>query len=122
MKHIGIIGGGGISETHARAANEIPGVEITAFFGDNYEKTSQLSQRFGGTAYPEFETFLDHQPLDFVIIGSNGGGEYIAFDTRKGVPWAIVAIDMVAGGGSAEVIAPDFDTFTDCIGVEYETA
>jgi len=70
MKHIGIIGGGGISETHARAASEIPGVEITAFFGDNYEKTSQLSQRFGGTAYPEFETFLDHQPLDFVIIGS----------------------------------------------------
>jgi hypothetical protein len=54
----------------------------------------------------------------FVIIGSNGGGEYIAFDTRNGVPWAIVAIDMVAGGGSAEVIAPDFDTFYDCIGVE----
>jgi len=70
MKHIGIIGGGGISETHARATGEIPGVEIAAFYGDNYEKTRQLSQRFGGTAYPEFETFLDHQPLDFVIIGS----------------------------------------------------
>ena len=70
MKHIGIIGGGGISETHARAAGEIPGVEIAAFYGDNHEKTSQLSQRFGGTAYREFQTFLDHRPMDFVIIGS----------------------------------------------------
>ena len=70
MKHIGIIGGGGISETHARAAGEIPGVEIAAFYGDNHDKTSQLSQRFGGTAYREFQTFLDHRPMDFVIIGS----------------------------------------------------
>ncbi|HEX3227625.1 MAG TPA: Gfo/Idh/MocA family oxidoreductase [Pyrinomonadaceae bacterium] len=70
MKHIGIIGGGGISETHARAAGEIPGVEIAAFYGDNHEKTSQLSQRFGGTAYREFQTFLEHRPMDLVIIGS----------------------------------------------------
>lgn len=53
----------------------------------------------------------------FLIIGGNGGGEYIAFDTRSGAPWPIVAIDMVTGGGSAEVIAPDFDTFYDRIGV-----
>jgi hypothetical protein len=54
----------------------------------------------------------------FLIIGGNGGGEYIAFDTRNGAPWPIVTIDMVAGGGSAEVIAPDFDTSYDRIGVE----
>jgi hypothetical protein len=58
----------------------------------------------------------------FLIIGGSGGGEYIAFDTRSGAPWAIVAIDMVAGGGSAEVIAPDFDAFYDRIGVEAESA
>ena len=57
----------------------------------------------------------------FLIIGGNGGGEYIAFDTRNGAPWPIVTIDMVAGGGSAEIIAPDFDTFYDRIGVEEET-
>lgn len=70
MKHIGIIGGGGISETHARAAGEISGVEIVAFYGDNQEKITQLSQRFGGAAYRDFQTFLDHRPLDLVIIGS----------------------------------------------------
>jgi predicted dehydrogenase len=70
MKHIGIIGGGGISDTHARAAREIDGVEIAAFYGDNYEKTVQLSQRYGGAIYPDFESFLNHRPMDFVIIGS----------------------------------------------------
>lgn len=70
MKHIGFIGGGGISETHARAASEIPGVKIVAFFGDNHEKVQQLSQRFGGTAHREFQTFLERRPMDLVIIGS----------------------------------------------------
>ncbi|MGY4398323.1 hypothetical protein ACVWZA_003529 [Sphingomonas sp. UYAg733] len=58
----------------------------------------------------------------FLIIGGNGGGEYIAFDTRSGAPWPIVTIDMAAGGGSANVIAHDFDAFYNCIGVEEGTA
>jgi UDP-N-acetyl-2-amino-2-deoxyglucuronate dehydrogenase len=70
MKHIGIIGGGGISETHARAVRELDGVEIAAFYGYNYEKTVQLSQRYGGGIYRDFEVFLAHRPMDFVIIGS----------------------------------------------------
>jgi len=56
----------------------------------------------------------------YLIFGSNGGGEYLAFDTRDGPPWAIVMIDMVAGGESAEIIAPDFDAFCDGIGIEAE--
>jgi UDP-N-acetyl-2-amino-2-deoxyglucuronate dehydrogenase len=70
MKHIGIIGGGGISDTHARAASEIKGVGIGAFYGYNHEKTRQLSERYGGTAYRDFQSFLAHRPLDLVIIGS----------------------------------------------------
>ncbi len=54
----------------------------------------------------------------FLIFGSNGGGEYLAFDTRNGTPWPVVTIDMVAGGESAEVIAPDFGAFYDQIGIE----
>lgn len=73
MKHIGIIGGGGISDTHARAAREVDGVEIAAFYGDNFEKTAQLSERYGGTVYSDFESFLNHQPIDIVIIGSPSG-------------------------------------------------
>jgi predicted dehydrogenase len=70
MKHIGIIGGGGISDTHARAARKVDGVELAAFYGDNFEKTSQLSERYGATVYRDYESFLNHRPMDLVIIGS----------------------------------------------------
>ena len=70
MKHIGIIGGGGISETHARAASEIAGVELAAFFGSNHEKVKKLASTFGGHAYEDFDLFLQHKPMDLVIIGS----------------------------------------------------
>ncbi len=70
MKHIGIIGGGGISETHARAAGEIDGVQVVAFYGDNFEKTSQLSKRYGGEVFRDLESFLSHRPMEIVIIGS----------------------------------------------------
>jgi predicted dehydrogenase len=70
MKHIGIIGGGGISDTHARAASETDGVELAAFYGDNFEKTAQLSERYSGRVCRDFESFLNHRPMDFVIIGS----------------------------------------------------
>lgn len=54
----------------------------------------------------------------FLIFGSNGGGEYLALDTRDITPWPVVTIDMVAGGDSAEVVSPDFDSFIELIGVE----
>ncbi|OWQ97722.1 hypothetical protein CDQ91_08665 [Sphingopyxis witflariensis] len=54
----------------------------------------------------------------FLIFGSNGGGEYLAFDTRRIAPWPVVAIDMIAGGNSAAIIAPDFEEFYDRIGIE----
>ncbi|MES2494660.1 MAG: SMI1/KNR4 family protein [Pseudomonadota bacterium] len=58
----------------------------------------------------------------FLIFGGNGGGEFLAFDTRRGPPWPVVRIDMVAGGNSAEVIAPHFDAFFDQIGIETDLA
>ena len=56
----------------------------------------------------------------FLIFGSNGAGEYIAYDMRGGVPWPVVSVDMVAGGDSAELIAPDFDYFHEQIGLDAE--
>ena len=70
---VGLIGGGNISETHARAAKAIPGVEIAAVFGVNQEKVRRLSEEYGGTPYFGFEEFLAHRPMDFVAIGSPSG-------------------------------------------------
>jgi len=71
--HVGIVGGGNISETHARAVQEIPGLEIAAVYGTNSQKVARLSAKYGGAAYPDFERFLAHRPLDFIAIGSPSG-------------------------------------------------
>src|SRR5438045_6962449 len=71
--HIGIIGGGNISETHARAAREIEGVEIAAIHGRNQDNLARLGQLYGGTVYEDFESFLDHRPMTMVAIGSPSG-------------------------------------------------
>src|SRR6202790_118079 len=71
--HIGLIGGGNITETHARAARAIPGVEISAIHGTNSEKIARLCREHGGTPYQDFDAFLKHRPMDLVVIGSSSG-------------------------------------------------
>lgn len=70
---IGILGGGNISQTHARAVQEIDDATIVAFGGQNLEKISQLAESFGGVAYEDIEAFFNHKPMDMVIIGSPSG-------------------------------------------------
>jgi len=71
--HVGLIGGGNISETHARAALAIPGVAIAAIYGPNSEKLRRLVEKFGGNPYSKLERLLNHEPMDFVAIGSPSG-------------------------------------------------
>jgi UDP-N-acetyl-2-amino-2-deoxyglucuronate dehydrogenase len=71
--HIGIIGGGNISATHARAAREVDGVEIAAIYGFNQEKSRLLGQEYGAKVYTDFKAFLEHRPMDLVAIGSPSG-------------------------------------------------
>jgi predicted dehydrogenase len=71
--HIGLIGAGNISETHARAVRAIPGVEIAAVFGTNREKVERLCREYGGAPYSDFEKFLAHRPMEIVAIGSPSG-------------------------------------------------
>src|ERR1700712_5148626 len=71
--HVGLIGGGNISATHARAANAIPGVSVAAIYGNNPDKVSRLSQEHSAKAYVDFDAFLNHRPLDMVAIGSPSG-------------------------------------------------
>ena len=71
--HIGLLGGGNITETHARAARAILGVEIAAIHGSNARKVAKLGREYGGTPYENFDAFLKHRPMDLVIIGSPSG-------------------------------------------------
>jgi UDP-N-acetyl-2-amino-2-deoxyglucuronate dehydrogenase len=73
MIHIGIIGGGNISDTHARAARGIDGVEIAAIYGTNREKSARLAQAHGAKSYDDLGAFFEHQPMQIVLIGSPSG-------------------------------------------------
>ena len=71
--HVGLIGGGNISETHARAASGISGLAVAAVFGTNRENVARLSAQHDATPYFDCEKFLAHRPMDFVAIGSPSG-------------------------------------------------
>ena len=83
---IGIIGAGGISDTHVRAARSIDGVSVVAVYGANAQKTQALAESAGAVAYGELEAFLAH-PMDMVAIGSPSGlhGEQAIAAARRGL-------------------------------------
>jgi UDP-N-acetyl-2-amino-2-deoxyglucuronate dehydrogenase len=83
--HVGLIGAGNISDTHARAASAIPGVAVAAVFAPTREHAVRLAAAHAAVAYDTFEGFLGHRPMDMVAIGSPSGlhGEHgIAAATR----------------------------------------
>ena len=73
MIHVGLIGAGNISDTHAAAAAAIDGVRIAAVCGRTREKAARLAARVGATPYDQLNRFLEHRPMDLVVIGSPSG-------------------------------------------------
>jgi predicted dehydrogenase len=71
--HVGLIGAGNISETHARALRAIRDVEIAAIYAPTRAHAEQLAARHGGAIYDTLERLLDHRPLDMVVVGSPSG-------------------------------------------------
>ncbi len=62
---VGIVGGGNISDTHARAA--------AAVTGSNLERVRALAARYGAAVLPDTEALVRHRPLDLVRLGSPSG-------------------------------------------------
>ncbi|MFN8095014.1 MAG: Gfo/Idh/MocA family oxidoreductase [Vicinamibacteria bacterium] len=67
----GLVGGGNISDTHARAAREA-GLEVTAWYARDPARAEAMAARHGGRAFASWEAFLDG-PIDAVAIGSPSG-------------------------------------------------
>src|SRR5256885_402763 len=70
---IGLMGGGNIAKPPARPPGPLRGVETPAIHGTNAEKIARLCREHGGTPYRDFDVFLQHRPMDLVIIGSPSG-------------------------------------------------
>jgi UDP-N-acetyl-2-amino-2-deoxyglucuronate dehydrogenase len=71
--HIGLVGSGNITQTHARAARAIPGVHIAAIFGSNADTVARLAAEHGAESYSSFAAFLAHKPMDLVMLGTPSG-------------------------------------------------
>jgi predicted dehydrogenase len=71
--HLGFIGAGNITETHIRAALGIPGLQVAAVHGANPSKVANLCKQFGGAPYRDLDAFLQHRPMQMVVIGSPSG-------------------------------------------------
>ena len=67
---VGILGAGNISDTHARAAASIPGVQVVAVHGQNAARAASLAEQHGARAFETLDAFLAHRPMDIVAIGS----------------------------------------------------
>src|SRR5260370_22286059 len=71
--HVGLIGSGNISQTHARAIRAIPKVQIAAIYGTNPQTVTHLATEYRAMPYNDFAAFLAHKPLDLVILGTPSG-------------------------------------------------
>ena len=71
--HIGLIGSGNISQTHARAAVAIPNVQISAIYGTNPQTVAHLAAEYQAKPFTNFPAFLAHKPMDLVILGTPSG-------------------------------------------------
>jgi UDP-N-acetyl-2-amino-2-deoxyglucuronate dehydrogenase len=70
---IGLIGAGNISQTHAEAIAAMDQAQVVAVCGRTLEKADRLAARCGAAAYDDLHRFLDHRPMDLVVIGSPSG-------------------------------------------------
>ena len=88
MTTVGLVGGGNITETHARAALAIPGLRIGAIAGLNSARVGDLCSRYGGAPCADLETLLDRRPIDLAVIGSPSGlhAAQATDIVRRGIP------------------------------------
>jgi predicted dehydrogenase len=85
--HVGLIGAGNISETHARAVAAIPDAAIAAVYAPTRQHADALASRTGAAAYDSLDQFLEHHPLEMVAVGTPSGmhGQHGTAAARRGV-------------------------------------
>ena len=122
MTHrVAIVGAGNISDTHARAAREIPGVEVAAVYGRNLERAQTLAERYGATAYDSLEAALDHPGVNVALIGSPSGvhAEQATAAARRGIH-VMVEKPLDISTGRIDTLAEETERAGVKLGVFYQ--
>ena len=108
--HVGLIGAGNISATHARAAAAIPDVVVAAVFAPTREHARRLAGAHGAVACESLDQLLAHRPLDLVVIGSPSGlhAEHGIAAAARGLHVLVEKpIDVTAARADAVIAAAD---------------
>ena len=71
--HVGLIGAGNISGTHARACSGLPDVRVAAVYAPTRAHAARLAAETGAAVCDTLEALLAHRPLDMVAVGSPSG-------------------------------------------------
>ena len=71
--HVGLIGAGNISGTHARACSGLPGVRVAAIYAPTRAHAARLAAETGAIVCDTLEALLAHRLLDMVAVGSPSG-------------------------------------------------
>jgi UDP-N-acetyl-2-amino-2-deoxyglucuronate dehydrogenase len=84
---VGIVGGGNISATHARAAAAIGDCQVAAVWGENRQRAAAIAQEHRARLFDDLNGLLAHRPLDVVAIGSPSGlhAEQIVLAAERGL-------------------------------------
>ncbi len=73
IRHVGILGAGSISDTHARAAAAVPDLRVVAVCGRDAARTGALAARHEAVPFTDVDAFLRHRPMDIVAVGTPSG-------------------------------------------------
>lgn len=71
--NVGILGAGNISATHVRAACSITGVRVVAVCSRTLASAEALAAEVGAAVYDVVDRFLEHRPMDMIVIGTPSG-------------------------------------------------
>ena len=104
--HVGLIGAGNISDTHARAVREVQGASLAAVFAPTRAHADALAARHSVPAYDALDRMLEHRPLDMVIVGTPSGlhAEHAVAAARRGLHVLVEKpIDVTAARADAVI-------------------
>jgi UDP-N-acetyl-2-amino-2-deoxyglucuronate dehydrogenase len=121
MIRVGLIGAGNISGTHARAVGEISGATVAAVYSRTRAHAERLAAEHQASAYDTLDAFLDHRPLDLVIIGSPSGlhADHASAAAKRGLHVLVEKpIDVTAA--RADALAADASRAGVTLGVVFQ--
>jgi len=99
---IGIVGAGRIAKAHLKKLKQIEGIEITAICDTIKEKSKELSEDTGATAYIDLKEMVERESIDalWICTPANVHSENVLLCLERNIPFFLekpVTVDIHEG-------------------------